>query len=155
MINSSEPLLTQPNTMINEPVRIILVDDHKLIRESWKMLLENNSGFKVIADCDNGYKAFELSMDLKPDILLVDINMSPINGFTLTEKITNEIPSIKVIGLSVSNQPKYASKMIALGAKGYLTKTSSLEEIQLGIRKVNSGEIYICEEIKSKVAPHS
>ena len=155
MISNSEPILTQPKTMINEPVRIILVDDHKLIRESWKMLLENNSGFEVVADCDHGYKAYELSLEFKPDILLVDINMSPINGFTLTEKIASEMPSIKIIGLSVSNQPKYASKMIELVAKGYLTKTSSLEEIQLGIRKVNSGEIYICKEIRSQVAPHS
>lgn len=138
--------------MENDSIRIILVDDHKLIRESWKMLLEKNSDIEVIADCDNGYRALELSTDLLPDILLVDINMSPINGFSLTEKITETLPSIKVIGLSVSNQPKYASKMIQLGAKGYLTKTSSLEEIQRGIKEVCSGEIYICDEIKSQIA---
>jgi DNA-binding NarL/FixJ family response regulator len=136
-------------------IRIILVDDHKLIRESWKMLLENNSGIEVIADCDNGYEAFELSKELLPDILLVDINMSPLNGFSLTEKMTETLPEVKVIGLSVSNQPKYASRMISLGARGYLTKTSSLEEIQLGIQKVNMGEIYICEEIKKQLAEKS
>ena len=136
-------------------IRIILVDDHKLIRESWKMLLENNSGIEVIADCDNGYEAFELSKELLPDILLVDINMSPLNGFSLTEKITETLPEVKVIGLSVSNQPKYASRMISLGAKGFLTKTSSLEEIQQGIMKVNTGEVYICDEIRKQLAEKS
>ena len=136
-------------------IRIILVDDHKLIRESWKMLLENNSGIEVIADCDNGYEAFELSKELLPDILLVDINMSPLNGFSLTEKMTETLPDVKVIGLSVSNQPKYASRMISLGAKGFLTKTSSLEEIQQGIMKVNTGEVYICDEIRKQLAEKS
>jgi DNA-binding NarL/FixJ family response regulator len=81
--------------------------------------------------------------------------MSPLNGFSLTEKMTETLPEVKVIGLSVSNQPKYASRMISLGARGYLTKTSSLEEIQLGIQKVNMGEIYICEEIKKQLAEKS
>ncbi len=138
--------------MLNSPVRIILVDDHKIIRESWKVLLENNADISVIADCDNGYKALELSKQLMPDVILVDINMSPINGFSLTEKLAEEVPSIKVIGLSVSNQPKFAAKMMSLGAKGFLTKTSSLDEIQHGIKQVSSGEIYICEEIKKQLA---
>jgi DNA-binding NarL/FixJ family response regulator len=136
--------------MTNTVVRIILVDDHKIIRDTWKKLLENNSGIEVIAECENGYQALELSRKLLPDVLLVDINMSPVNGFILTEKIAITLPTVKVIGLSVSNQPKYATKMIALGAKGYLTKTSSLEEIQRGIHEVYNGEVYICEEIKNQ-----
>lgn len=141
--------------MTKDSIRIILVDDHKLIRESWKLLLENNSSIKVIADCDNGYKALELSKELLPDILLLDINMSPVNGFALAEKMTQTLPSVKVIGLSVSNQPKYAAKMIELGAKGFLTKTSSLEEIQRGIKHVHSGEIYICDEIRNQLVNKS
>lgn len=150
ILAETKPTLTC--TMTPETIRIILVDDHKIIRDTWKMLLENNSGIEVIADCDNGFEAFELSKKLLPDILLVDINMSPVNGFSLTEKITEILPTIKVIGLSVSNQPKYASRMISLGAKGYLTKTSSLEEIQRGIREVNDGAIYICQEIREQLA---
>jgi DNA-binding NarL/FixJ family response regulator len=77
--------------------------------------------------------------------------MSPLNGYSLTEKILDILPSIKVIGLSVSNQPKYASRMLSLGAKGYLTKTSSLEEIYRGIKEVNAGNVYICEEIRKQL----
>lgn len=134
--------------MRNEPIRIILVDDHKLVRESWKVLLENNPLFKVIADCDNGYSAVEQTQKLLPDIVLVDINMSPINGFALTEKLRLVVPSIKVIGLSVNNQPKYATRMMELGAKGYITKTSSLEEIHRGISQVSNGGEFICDEIR-------
>lgn len=138
--------------MINDVIRLILVDDHKLIRDSWKMLLENNSGIVVIAECDNGYQALELSKKLLPDIILVDINMTPLTGYQLTEQIGILLPSVKVIGISVSNQPKYASRMLSLGAKGYLTKTSSLEEIQHGIHEVKQGRVYICEEIRKLIS---
>ena len=134
--------------MSNAPIRIILVDDHKLVRESWRMLLENNPMFHVIADCENGASAIEEAEKLVPDILLVDINMSPLNGFDVTERIMKTTPSIKIIGLSVNNQPKYAARLVKLGARGYLTKTSSLEEVNHGIMEVHKGEVYICEEVR-------
>jgi DNA-binding NarL/FixJ family response regulator len=133
--------------MSKAPIRIMLVDDHKIVRKSWKALLENNPRFTVIADCDNGQSAIEQAEVLIPDIMLVDINMSPLNGFAVTERVLETTPSIKIIGLSVNNQPKYAIRMVELGAKGYLTKTSSLEEINHGIMEVYRGEFYICEEV--------
>ena len=139
--------------MTNKPIRIILVDDHKIVRESWRSLLQNNPRFKVVADCDNGNDAIEKAAELLPDIALVDINMSPLNGFSVTETIVINTPSVKVIGLSANNQPKYAQKMLELGASGYLTKTSSLEEILRGIQEVYNGKIYICEEIKRYLSP--
>jgi len=139
--------------MTNTPIRIILVDDHKIVRESWKLLLQHNPRFQVIADCDNGYDAVKHARDLVPDIMLVDINMSPLNGFAVTELVLEAAPSVKIIGLSVNNQPTYALKMVKLGAKGYLTKTSSLEEINHGIMEVQKGEHYICEEVKKHMAP--
>lgn len=134
-----------------EPIRIILVDDHKIVRESWKVLLENNPRFKVVADCDNGNTAIDYVKELTPDIILVDINMSPINGYAFTERVLKINPTAKIIGLSVNNQPKYAIKMLDIGAKGYLTKTSSLEEITDGIIQVHNGEFYICKEISRHI----
>jgi two-component system, NarL family, invasion response regulator UvrY len=141
--------------MINDVIRLILVDDHKMIRDSWKMLLENNSRIQVIGECDNSLHALELSKELLPDILLVDLNMTPVTGYNLTEQIGELLPTVKVIGISVSNQPKYASRMLSLGAKGYLTKTSSLEEIHHGIHEVKEGRIYICEEIRKLISEAS
>jgi two-component system, NarL family, invasion response regulator UvrY len=94
-----------------------------------------------------------MAAEILPDIILVDINMTPLNGFVVAERIIEKNSSVKVIGLSVNNQPKYAVKMIELGARGYLTKTSSLEEINHGILQVYSGELYICEEV-IKDMPH-
>lgn len=138
--------------MSNDPIRIILVDDHKLVRESWKILLENNPRFRVIADCENGHLAIEHAERLIPDVMLVDINMSPMNGFAVTERILELLPSMKIIGLSANNQPKYAVRMIELGARGYLTKTSSLEEINHGILEVYKGEFYICDEVRRQMS---
>lgn len=139
--------------MSNEPIRIILVDDHKIVRESWKILLENNPRFRVIANCDNGYSAIEKAMELSPDIMLVDMNMSPLNGFAVTERVMESASSVKIIGISVNNQPIYALKMFELGARGYLTKTSPLEEIHYGIQEVYRGVIYICEEVRRHLPP--
>lgn len=132
-------------------IRIILVDDHSLARESWKSLLELDPRFEVIALCDNGLEAIETAQKLLPDIMLVDINMSPVNGFAVTEKIMESNPEIKIIGLSVNNQSFYVLKMLELGAKGYLTKTSPLEEVLHGIIQVSEGHQYICKEIKQNM----
>lgn len=134
--------------MSNQPIRIILVDDHKLVRQLWIGLLENNPQFKVIADCENGKEAIEKTKQLLPNILIVDINMSPTNGFMVTEEISKANLPVKIIGLSVNNQPKYATKMLQIGAMGYFTKTSSLSEITKGIIEVNNGNQYICEEVR-------
>jgi two-component system, NarL family, invasion response regulator UvrY len=135
------------------PIRIILVDNHNLVREAWKILLDSNPRFTVIADFDNGISAIEHAQKFIPDIMLVDINMSPLNGFAVTERIVEIMPGIKIIGISVSNQHQYAAKMLKLGAKGYLTKTSSLDEITHGILEVYRGECYICEEVLKNMPP--
>jgi len=85
--------------------------------------------------------------------MLVDINMSPLNGFELTKRVAEELPAVKVIGLSVNNQPKYAIRIVKMGARGYLTKSSTLEEINHGILEVYKGNIYFCEEIKKHLPP--
>lgn len=151
-INKGIPDQTSTPVMSSVQIRIILVDDHKMIRESWKELLENNPQFKIVADCDNGRAAIDQAKALMPDIMLVDINMSPENGFDVARQLARELPSICVIGLSVNNQPKYAVRMVELGARGYLTKTSSLEEISHGILEVYNGNIYICDEVRKHMS---
>lgn len=134
------------------PVSILLVDDHALIRESWKLLLENNPRFKVIAECGNGPSAVAFTRELVPDIILLDVNMNPPDGLNLTQKLLHAAPGSRIIGLSVNNSPRVALRMVELGAKGYLTKTSSLEEISYGILQVYYGKEYICDEIRNNTA---
>lgn len=139
--------------MLNERIRIMLVDDHKIVRESWKLLLQHHPQFEIVGESDNGQHAVAQAISLQPDIMLVDVNMSPLNGFNVTESVGKAAPRVKVIGLSVNNQPKYATKMLELGAKGYLTKTSPLEEINHGILEVYKGATYICTEVRNKMTP--
>ncbi len=139
--------------MANEPIRIILVDDHPIVRKSIRLLLESSPNFDVIADCEDGDSALEQAQQLIPDIMLVDINMSPMNGFTLTERVLEKIPSVKVIALSINIQPKYAIQMLEMGAKGYLTKTSPPKEITQSIIDVHNGGVYICNEVRKNMPP--
>ena len=96
----------------------MLVDDHETVRESWKFFLEKDERFVVVAQCKNGREAIEQAQALIPDIMLMDINMSVMNGFEATQKITEQTPSVKIIGLSVNNHPGYAAKLLGTRRKG-------------------------------------
>jgi two-component system invasion response regulator UvrY len=133
------------------PIRIILVDDHELVRGSWKLLLKQNERFSIIAECKNGAEAIEHAELLAPDIVLMDINMFPVSGIEATERITSKNPDIKIIGLSINNQPAYAERMLRAGARGYVTKNSTLHEMMHAILEVHDGRQYICEEIRNKM----
>jgi DNA-binding NarL/FixJ family response regulator len=134
--------------MSNEAIRIMIIDDHQLVRKSWKMLLESNPGIRVICDSSDNEEAIEKVTELKPDIILADFNKKPHNGYAFAEKISVTSPSVKLICLSIKKGSQFMQQMMALGTKGYLTKTTSLEEIQRGIYKVFRGEIYVCDELK-------
>ena len=138
--------------MTTGSIRIILVDDHKLARESWSLLLGYDTRFTVVSECENSKEAVEEVKNLCPDIVLVDIHMSPVNGFEVTEKLIQANPLTKIIGISVSNQPSYANRILELGAKGFITKGSPFEEITHAIMEVQQGRTYVCNEIK-KMAP--
>ncbi len=131
-----------------EKIKIILADDHQLMRKSWGVLLMENNNFLVIAECNNGEEAIEKTATLHPDIILMDINMSPINGFDATKIIAQQYPQTKVIGLSSNSHLGYATKLIKLGAKGYITKTSSLEELTHAIFEVYNNNEYLCKEVQ-------
>ena len=132
-------------------IRIILTDDHQLVRETWKFLIETDPLLKVIAQCSSGAEAIDAVVLLNPDIVLMDINMYPMNGFDATVEILKRNPLTKIIGVSVNNQVSYARNMLEAGARGYVTKNSSREEMILAIKTVYAGNIYICEEIRNKM----
>lgn len=136
---------------MDEPIRLVIVDDHVLMRETWKMVLQSDPRLVVIAECGSGEEAIHCAASAEPDVMLMDINMSPVNGFEATREIAKTHPKIKIIGLSINNQPAYARNMLQLGAKGYMTKNSPREEMVKAILTVVDGGIYICEEIKVNV----
>ena len=141
---------------MGEPqIRIMIVDDHKLLLDSWKLLLESNPSFRVVAQCPDSFIALKEAEELNPDIVLMNINMESFNGFSATRKILQKNAAIKIIGISVNNQPTYAVRMLEAGGKGYLTKTSPFEEIHHGIEEVYNGKIYISEEVRKHMPPEN
>ena len=134
--------------MTTQPIRIILVDDHKLARDAWATLLGYDERFTVIAICGDGQEAIELASQLQPDIMIVDVNMSPINGFEITQKVLAENPAVKIIGISINNHPSYASRMLAVGARGFISKGTSFEEIAKAIVNIHGGGEYRCPDTR-------
>jgi DNA-binding NarL/FixJ family response regulator len=130
-------------------VSIMIVDDHTLIRETWSFLLGKNENFEVVAECGNGERAIELARDKRPDVVLLDINMTPMSGFDVLKMIRKYSPGSKIIGVSMHSQPAYAKKMLRLGAKGYVTKNSPRSEMMEAINEVSKNNIYVCQEVKN------
>jgi two-component system invasion response regulator UvrY len=128
---------------------VVIIDDHTLIRESWIHLLDMFKQFEVVGDTGDSQVAIEVVSRTLPDIIFLDINIKPKDGFEILKEILEISPKSKVIGLSMYTLPAYAKKMISLGAKAYLTKNSSVEEILNAIDTIAKGGIYICKEIQN------
>ena len=128
-------------------VQLIIVDDHFHVREAWSWVLGQVPGIDVIAQCADGQEAIEAATRLQPDIILMDINMSPMGGIEATRIIRGRFPDIKVIGISVQAERSYVNEMLRSGANGYVTKNSSSQEMVVAIDEVMAGKTYICEEV--------
>jgi two-component system invasion response regulator UvrY len=130
-------------------ITILIVDDHTLIRETWSFILNTDPRFSVIAESGTGEEAVELSKKLRPEIVIMDINLPGINGIEATAQIRKFSPASRILGVSLHTQPTYARKMIQKGAMGYVTKNSSREEMFKAIIEIHNGKKYICDEIKN------
>src|ERR1700755_3371976 len=133
-------------------INILIADDHKLIRETWSYILNSDARFQVIAECGDAQEAVDLAKTKRPHVVLMDINMAPFSGLEATQKIRKISPASRIIGVSMHSQPAYAKKMLQMGARGYVTKNSSKEEMIRAILEVNQGNKYICDEIKNIIS---
>jgi len=123
-------------------VKIVLADDHSIVRNGIRSLLENEPGIKVVGESEDGESAFDLVMKLKPDILISDINMPKINGIELTEKIVSSDVSTHILILSMYNDEAYILRSVEAGVMGYLPKDAEYGEIIKAIRSIDRGEMY-------------
>jgi two-component system invasion response regulator UvrY len=133
-------------------ISIMIVDDHRLIRETWSYLLNQDEEFEVIAETGDGDSCIEIARVRKPDVVLLDINMQPVNGFETLKMIRILSPATKIIALSMHAEIAYVKKMLRLGAAGYVTKNSPKYELADAIREVSKGNSYICDEIKNSLS---
>ncbi len=137
------------------PITILIADDHRLVRDTWQLILSREERFSVIAQSSNGEEAVRLARELRPSIALLDINMSPLDGFEATSQIRRFSPGTRIIAVSMFSQPTYVKKMFRLGALGYVSKNSSPGELIYAILTVNGGNRFVCDEIQSVLTTHA
>ena len=130
-------------------ITVLLADDHQLIRETWAFMLNTDSRFEAVGAAASGEEVVEMAKTLRPDVVLMDINMGVMSGFDATKLVKKYSPGTKIIGVSMHSMPAYAKRMIREGASGYVSKNSPREEFLKAITEVYSGKNYICEEVKN------
>ena len=135
-------------------IRVLLADDHTLIRAGIRVLLERANEIEVVAEAGDGYEALELTRRHKPDLVLLDIAMPGLSGLEVLEAIRGEFPFLRVIILSVHDTEEYARKAMRAGAAGYLPKRAASSELEVAIRMVAQGDEYISPAISGRVRIH-
>jgi two-component system invasion response regulator UvrY len=128
---------------MDKQVTVMIADDNVFFRETLRFVLSVLDAITLLPEARNGEEAIALAEELCPDIIIMDINMSPVNGFEATRKILKHNPLIKIIGVSMHREPSYCKNMLRLGAKGYLTKGASHSEIIVAIKEIAAGGKYI------------
>jgi DNA-binding NarL/FixJ family response regulator len=128
-------------------IKIIIADDHAIIRDGLKSMLENNPSFSIVAEAANGAELIELLKHTNCDVVCTDISMPEMDGIEVTKYVVKNYPKIKVICLSMHEQVDYIKKMQEAGAVGYIFKDSSKEELQIAIETVYNGKKYFNQKL--------
>jgi len=129
---------------VESKVKVMLVDDHILVLEGIRARLEREEGIDVVGQATDGKEALELIEDLKPDVVMMDVSMPNMNGVETTKILQEHYPDLKVLILSMHDNREYISQLMLHGAKGYILKDVSVEEMVRAIRSVADGATYIC-----------
>ena len=136
-------------------IKVLIVDDHALVRMGIRRLLDDVPDIEVVAEAESGEKALILVKTCKPDVVLLDMKMPGIDGWEVTRRLKKSAPEIKVIAVTALNSEPLPTRILQLGAMGYLTKDSGLDEMAAAIRKVAKGDKYLSAEIAQKMAINS
>ena len=131
--------------------RLLLVDDHQIIREGLRILLERSGRMKVVAEAADGRAAIDMVNSHAPDVVIMDITMADMNGIDATRQIMADNPAIKVIGLSMHTEKRFVIEMMKAGACGYLLKNCAFEELVSAIDAVLQGKTYLSPEIAGNI----
>ena len=124
-------------------IRILLADDHKIVRDGLRSLLEKDFELKVVGEAHNGQIAVDLTHELVPDVVVMDIGMPVMNGIEATEQIIKNQPNAKIICLSMHSDHRFVSNMLGAGASGYLLKDCAFDELVNAIHAVFTGQVYM------------
>jgi DNA-binding NarL/FixJ family response regulator len=132
-------------------IKIILADDHTIVRHGLSKLLQYEKDIEVIAQAQDGHTTVELVKKMSPDIVMMDIGMPDLNGIDATRQIIRECPKVKIIGLSMHSGRKFVEEMLKAGASGYLLKDCAVEELTVAIKTVMAGKTYLSPAVANVV----
>jgi DNA-binding NarL/FixJ family response regulator len=132
-------------------MKILVADDHGVMREGLKALIDNQPGMEVIGEAEDGQKVVQLAMQLSPDLIIMDISMPNLNGVEATRIILNENPNIRIIALSVHSNKHFVMEMLKAGVSGYVLKSSLFDEVLRAIQIVGGGDYYLSPKITDVV----
>ena len=133
-------------------IRVLVVDDHDLVRTGISRMLADVDGLQVIGQAESGETAIKTARELKPDVVLMDVKMPGIGGLEATRKLLRSYPDIKVIAVTICEEDPFPTRLLQAGAAGYLTKGAALEEMIQAIRMVFAGQRYISPQIAQHLA---
>ena len=133
-------------------ISVLLTDDHALVRSGIRRLLEDSGQVNIVGEADCGEQGIKLAQELKPDVILMDVNMPGIGGVEACRRILQRNPDQKIIVLTVHNEQTFPKRMLEIGAKGYLTKECCVDDMLTAIRQVYKGGAYIAPSIAQQLA---
>jgi two-component system response regulator NreC len=137
--------------IMSQKVRIVIAEDHTILREGLRSLLSSNPSFEIVGEAEDGREAIKCVEKFKPDLILTDLSMPRMNGMEAIKEIKRESPTTKVLVLTVHRAEEYILATFRAGADGYLLKDSTHAELVMAVKKVLSGKHYISPEISEKV----
>lgn len=133
-------------------IRVMLVDDHRLVRAGLKRVLSEMPDIEVVAEAGTGEEALDLAKKQTPDVVLMDVNMPGMGGLETTRRLVARMPQVKVIAVSMHLEEPYPSRMLEAGAAGYISKDSAADEVATAIRRVQSGGHYVAADVAGNLA---
>jgi two-component system, NarL family, invasion response regulator UvrY len=136
----------------NRLIKLLVVDDHQIVRKGIISLLSKTNGIKVIAEAANGEDAIRSAREHQPDVILMDLNMPGMGGLEATHQLLRIMPDVRILALTICDSDVFPTRFLEEGASGYITKDCSKEEIVNAIRSVYAGQRYISPEIAQKLA---
>jgi two-component system, NarL family, response regulator NreC len=133
------------------PIRILLADDHAVVRQGFKMILDAQADMEIVGEAGNGREAVDLVQKLKPDVVVMDVAMPELNGIEATRRVNDVSPHTRIIALSMHKDSVYVREVLRAGARGYLLKDSGAGDLVSAIRAVARGEGYLSPAISNAV----